>query len=298
MADRKNFDTDVVERVWRRHLDWSAAALEATEATRRARLSALVLAVAAAAAGTGASLLDGMPARVLAFVAAAAVALGAIAGRARDRDAVRVATSLRAVAEALKAQVFTYLAGASPYDGADREDVLMATANRLTPVDRELRQRVSAAAARPEPLPPVSDPDSYTRHRAQEQVDDYYRPRARRMGRNARWCRRVEWWLGVAAALGSVAAGTVEMTGATVWLGVVTTATTAVGAHAKASRYEYLQFAYGQTADELEALLAGRRSGRIPDAAFVAACERLLAAENQAWLALWQSSDGEGRTAG
>jgi hypothetical protein len=216
-----------------------------------------------------------------------ALALAPIVARAAGRDAVQAWTRMRSVSESLKADTFRYLAGVAPFGGPDRDEVLlrrlderMADADDLVgytttiePVDRD--------------LPPVSDPASYLVHRLDAQITGYYRPAARRMAVRAARVRWVTTVLsGTAAALTAVA-GVMGGAGLTVWVGVVTTVTTALTGYGAAQRYDYQQLEFARTANQLDRLRTGRLSGHdyTDDDTFVAESERIISISNEGWMA-------------
>lgn len=89
--------------------------------------------------------------------------------------------------------------------------------------------------------------------------------------------------------LGVVAAVSATDTVA-VWVPVVTTIAGSVAAYVGVERYEFLLVEYLRTAARLRRL----RDRQPRDGAFVKACEDLIGAQNDAWLARMTSEEGEG----
>lgn len=285
MAERNG----TLELAWRRQRRWSKAANAAKTALGRWRLAALVLVLTGAVVGTAAARL-GDGGWWAAAVAVLTIGLSPwVAGQA-GKDRIRDATHLRAVSEGLKAEVFTCLALARPYDGEDRLAVLDRRLEELAAGRDRLRLQVSAIPDEPRDLPEVGDTASYVDVRLDGQIK-YYRESGTAEGRRALRCRRAQWVLAGVAGLFAAAAAVPVTHWAAAWIGVFTTAATAVTTHAAAARYESHVVAYEGAADELAALRARWADGRAADV--VLDCERLLAAQNGAWLAQWNAgSDG------
>ncbi|MFF5070695.1 DUF4231 domain-containing protein [Micromonospora olivasterospora] len=295
MAD---FDASVVSRVWRRQSLWSEAAQAAKRRIVRARRGLAVLTVIGAVAGTAAARLAGVaPAagRALAIVAAVALLLAPVVARWASRDAVRAWTRLRSVSEALKAEVYRYLAGTAPFAGTDRDAVLLRRFDRLLDDAGDLAGHTLDVAPAERPLPPVSDVASYRAERVRRQVDDYLLPAARRAGRAAARIGYAAVALTVVAALLSATAGVLgDGLGLTAWVGVAAAVTTALTGYAATQRYEQQQIEYAHAADQLTRLCLTREAGQgwADDDVFVAEAERILALSNEGWMAKMIEDDG------
>ncbi|MGW4498112.1 DUF4231 domain-containing protein [Micromonospora sp. NPDC004336] len=293
------FDTSVaVETVWQRQAAWSRAAGAAKRAITRARLAVAALTVGAAVCGTLANQLgqtQHAAGRALAIVAAAALLLVPVAGRWASRDAVHAWTRLRSVSEALKADTYRYLAGVVPFVGADRDAVLLGRLDALMDDAGDLVGRTVDAAPATRPLPAVSDVATYLTERLQRQVDGYYLPQARRMGRAARRIRYASTALTVAAAAVSATVGVLgDNLGLTAWIGVAAAVTTALVGYGSAQQHEHHQIEYARTADQLVRLRIAREAGRgwTDDDAFVAEAERIISLSNEGWMAKVIEQDG------
>lgn len=294
-----NFDTSVaVETIWQRQAAWSRAAAEAKRAITRARLTVAALTAAAAVCGTLANQLGQAQrgaGRALAIAAAAALLLVPVAARWAGRDAVHAWTRLRSVSEALKADAYRYLAGVAPFGGADRDAVLLGRLDALMGDAGDLVGRTLDAAPAARPLPAVSDVATYLTERLQRQVDGYYLPRARRMGRVAQRIRYVATALTVAAAGVSATVGVLgDNLGLTAWIGVAATVTTALVGYGAAQQYEHHQIEYAGTADQLTRLRLCREAGQgwTDDDAFVAEAEQIISLSNEGWMARVIEQDG------
>lgn len=285
----------IVRAVWDEQSVWSQAATRLKARIGRARFTALVLGAAAATLGTTASqvmALNQVLGSVLAFASAmAAGATPLVAGRPGPA-AVAQWTRMRSVSEAMKNEVFIFLAGAHPYRVADAEARLAARFARLRDDTSDLlAQTVGVHPVRRE-LPAVTDVESYIEHRLVRQIEDYYRPCAEHMGRRLALVRRLELCLGVAGVTFGALAGALNWGWAAAWVAITTMLTAALGAHAQASKYEYQQIEFARTTAQLQRLLAGWRHSSSPrdgtaEDEFVSDCEQVISVLNEAWMAKW-----------
>jgi hypothetical protein len=280
---------DAFAVVWQRQNVWSQAAGRAKRDLARRRAWVLGLTVAAAALGTlSAQLRDSAPpaSTVLAIGAAVALALAPFLATRSGHGAVQAWTRMRAVAESLKADVYRYLAGVAPFDGADRDAVLLRRLDLSEQDTDTLVLRLDELTPAPRPRPPVHDVASYLAHRVDEQVTNYYRPAARQMARRAARLRRITVVLsGSAAALAAVA-GVAGGAVVLAWVGVLTTVVTALTTYAATQRYETQQLEFSRTASQLERLRVGWMAGdAAADHTIVTASERIISISNAGWMA-------------
>lgn len=194
---------------------------------------------------------------------------------------------LRSVSEAIKAEVYTFLAGVDPYRGADRVLVLRLRGREVLARGDDLLGSVGRVERGLRPLPQVTDVASYLRVRVREQADGYYRRHAGGMARKAKLVRYAQGVLAVCA----VVLGVVSSAGYTEvapWIGVIGTVTGAVIAHSAAGRYAFLQLEYLRTAEQLARIVdeyhdappTAERDDRL-----VADCEQVISFQNEAWMA-------------
>lgn len=291
-----------VELVWQRQSVWSQAASAAKQNLVRARTVVLLLGIAAALFGTtAAQLMD--PAenagRIAAFAAALSGAAIPVAAVRCGPQAMNEWTRLRSVAESLKSEVYVSLSGAAPYRGPDVGTVLT---ERLTAVEHDagdLAHHVQARTPRNRPLPDVRDLPTYIRKRINQQIEEYYEPQSRAMGRRVTLVRRAETALAlVGAALGAVAAG-FGVGAVSMWIAVAATVSASVTAHGLAARYAYQELEYARTALELRSLIARRNAASVTtgvpaaadeatrDDVFVSSCEHVISVQNDAWMVKW-----------
>jgi hypothetical protein len=223
-------------------------------------------------------------ATTLAAVAAIGVGLGAFVRSRVSVGAVQDWTAARAASEALKAQVHVFLAGAAPYrDGSARRliDDAAETCRRAAKVARHT-VRVQGDGKE---LPKLSDVDSYFAVRVAGQIHGYYRPTAEALALRLKRLRWAEIVLGAAGTVLFAVAGVFGSGSLTAWIGVITTVVAALAAHSAQAEYEYLMTEYDRTANRLQDLHSSRVAGsNEADDALVAACERVIFDQNEAWL--------------
>jgi conflict system pore-forming effector with SLATT domain len=144
------------------------------------------------------------------------------------------------------------------------------------------------------PAPPNLDPKAYLQSRVYQQVNEYYRPKAKE---NAELAERFRWagiaMAGLAAILSAVATFVGTTGGSTTlgpWVAVLTTIGGSISTHAAAGRYDFQATTYFATARQLIDLAQGWQvSGRAAPSKewseFVRDCEEVISAENRGWMA-------------
>ena len=124
--------------------------------------------------------------------------------------------------------------------------------------------------------------------RAQDQADWHAR-RISHHERLGRLWRNVELLATASAAVLAAVGGVLHGPDLSAWVAVATTAGAAVAAHIASEQHDRIAAGYASTTEELQRLIRDfRRAGQTPeaDARFVAAVERVLAAQNQSWSSL------------
>ncbi|MEU0744693.1 DUF4231 domain-containing protein [Streptomyces sp. NPDC006134] len=284
-----------VSAVWDQQSIWSQSANRLKASVERARALALALGIAAAGMGTAASQMmswNSLLGKTLAFAAAAAAGAAPLVAQRGGPNRLSDWTRLRAVSEALKAEVYTYLARVGPYRTATSPTALLAERSRSYRSDGiDLARYTTGIAAQPRSIPAVVDADTYVEHRLRQQITTYYRPKAEAMHRKVRFVERIELLLGGFGVVLAAAAGAFSMERAAAWVAIVASVPIAVTAHAVAQRYAYQQLEFTRTAEELERLL--ERWGTTPHHStefadeFVADCEGVISVQNEAWMIRW-----------
>jgi hypothetical protein len=259
---------ELVADLWRQQSLWSRTADRMKRRIGRARTAALAVTVTVAvlAALAGVSATDApVASRVLAVAAAFGAAVLPRLRPAWSGRALRDWTRARSVSEALKSEVFLWLAKAGPYRGDLDGTGLLERSNQLREVGGDLLRHQAGIAPDQRPTPDVHDVPSYFAARVSDQIHAYYRPRAAELQRALRRFRAVEIGLAVlAAAIGAVAA-----------------------VHVAATRHEYQLIEFLHTAQRLELLSARAATESTADGldALAVAAEQVISIENEAWMA-------------
>ena len=295
-----------LEHFWGQYRAWDETADRQRRALSAWRLRVLLLGVAAAVLGAASDPRalpwpEGWPAWGVprsAFGVAGGVMLGLAAlltrellGPEREGRWLRA----RAAAEAFKREGYLLAAGVPPYRGPVTRAQLERGRGILAGVG-DLQEETVAEGERLEGVPPCPlSADEYVARRLDDQIK-YYRLSAGEHRVALGRVRSLTIVLAVAAfvlgALGGSAAG--------VWLIVITTVTASLTAYLYANRLQYLVGSYTAAARNLDALRVGWQTFGGPDAdaderdRFILACEAVLSAENQSWIAEWaRKDDGE-----
>ncbi len=282
--------------VWQRQSVWSQTADQLKAVSQRQWRLRMILTVAAAALALAASQLkpvSGLASLILGLVAAAALAGAGLIRSQQDAEQTRSWTQARSVSEAIKADVYTFLAQSGDGQPEGREAELAAKVRRLETSAGKLLRYTQGVKPRTRDLPLVSDVETYLEDRVRKsQLDEYYDPKSRQMRTRLRWAKAAEITLTVvAAALAAVAAVSGS---AAAWAAVVTTAVGAVTSYAASERYEFLWIEYTRTADELRYLLDRRTSADerpLSGMDLVNECEQVISVQNEAWMAKWREKD-------
>jgi SMODS and SLOG-associating 2TM effector domain 1/Protein of unknown function (DUF4231) len=285
--------------VWERQSVWSKAANAAKADIGRARAWVLRLSIAGAVLSTAAAQSaewSAITARSLGALAAATLALVPILGRPATSSLTRDWTRQRSVSEALKTEVYTFLAGVTPYRGDDRQLVLLDRARQVTD-QPDLIHYTAGIVADQRTLPDVYDVPSFIRIRLVGQINGYYRPKAAEYRRKVDRLHRAEIVLAALAAILAAVTAFVPNAGVGAWVGVVTTVAGAITAHGAAQRYEYQQVEFARTADQIDDLRTRYElmdHDVAIDDAFVAECEQVISIQNDAWMAKLVRSESTG----
>jgi SMODS and SLOG-associating 2TM effector domain 1/Protein of unknown function (DUF4231) len=285
-------ESDLLSWAWDRQSIWSQAADRLKRYLFWSRTAALLLTIAAAVFVTAAAQLADLSSaagKVLSWLAAVCASLVALMQASARPERVREWMRTRSVSEALKAETYTFLAGVSPYRGADRQSIFRKNLDTVLEDAADLEGKTIGIEPVQRAIPSVSDVDSYSTVRVQGQVSRYYRPKSVAMNRRAQLFRAIETGLAVAAALLSATAAVSGHEGWAAWLPVITTITAAVAAEAAVQRYSALAAEYARTYAELERLLRDRHGAvsgsATADDAFVHDAERVISLQNEAWMA-------------
>ncbi|MFE6091754.1 DUF4231 domain-containing protein [Streptomyces massasporeus] len=279
---------------WRRQSIWSQAARGLKKRVQLGRRLVLLLAVISAAAGTVSTQINA-GAEYYAFVAAVAAGATPLVGRLSGPSTVQDWTRLRSTSEAIKTEVYMYLAAVTPYRGAKSGDQLWETCARIEKASRDVAGYTAGLASLSRNLPPVHGIRSYLTERVEHQVQSYYRPRAIEMTKKERIVQRTSIALAMVGAILAATSGAFQVTEGAAWVAVCSTVATAVIAYGAAAHYSHQKTEYTCAADELERLISHRGDSVASyqeEDRFVARCESIISAQNDAWMTSW-SNEGE-----
>jgi hypothetical protein len=273
---------------------WSDTADRLKSSIEGTRWATFGLSIAGATLAAIASQVDGRARIMLAVVAAAMFAsVSFLTARRLQKENAQAWARARSASEALKHLAYAYAARASRFmnDGTRTGELRTAMDAVLKDVDDLLGQRVDGDAGGT-PLQGLSAAE-YVQTRVQDQTA-WYERRANEYQRVARRLRAAEFWLALSTALITAVAGVLHKNA--LGLGgfdivaltaVLTTISGAIVAHVEASRYDYFVTSYRAAARMLSELAVRRQSDAQPGstewAAFVDACESVIAAETGSW---------------
>lgn len=276
--------------VWTAHRKWSAVATNAGNHLRTWRMRNLILLVLGALLGVLSSqewvpgsvgdLLLGASAVVLASAAwIQQMKLGA--------DRVQRLTVTRAASESLKSAVYWYLAGVSPYDSDDRDKELTQVLTQVDAETADYQSDYTRAIADDKQVPHVTCVADYALRRAEDQRDWHAEKITIHEVAASRLRAAESAATLLAAVFGAVAAlSPVEMEA---WIALLTTVGATLAAHLLAAQHDKIATSYGRTATQLTRLIEERTQGHPnseSDAQFVQGVERVIALQNEGWVAL------------
>jgi len=165
------------ESVWQRQAQWSRLASILFVRFTRRRVTNLALLVAAAILGAFASYPSTSHGWAIVFAGVAAVALtvaGYIQYALLSDDKMDRNSTVRSVAESLKAEIYRYLTGVQPYDRLG-DGQLLARAQAIEEPALPFLVEAQQLSRVDRPLPPVRDLSSYLEVRVVSQRDWFLR---------------------------------------------------------------------------------------------------------------------------
>jgi hypothetical protein len=278
--------TPACTHAWARQRQWSIAADAGRDRIRRRRQLNLVLLILGALAGAVAAVTAWPPVTTIAATIAtlALTGAGAVQKRWLTGQELNRWAKARAASEAVKTEVYRYLAEVGPYAGPDRDTALVkALDDAQDPAQDLLVDLHTTTVTDNKPLPEVHDFNTYVEKRAAAQAN-WHRSRIGHHQKAASRIRAAELAATVIAAVLSAltATGVIDLAA---WVGAATTIAAALAAHLAATRHDRIAGSYAATTEHLDRLIQRLPPNPDPAAAttFVDAVERVLTAQNQGW---------------
>jgi hypothetical protein len=277
---------------WAQQRIWSQAANQLKQRIDQARLAALLLGVATAVLAVAADQvggLSGLAGRALSAAAAITAGLATLVQRRAGTGQVRDWTRARSASEGLKTEIYSYLAGGTAYTNPGHRDQRLGAETRsITEAVADLQRHTLGSKPDTKPIPPIHDAGSYISKRVDDQVGNYYTPKAGLYDQRVRRLRTIGGLLGVTAVVLAALAAAFKIGGLAAWVPVVTTIATSIAAYVAAARYDHMVIEYLRTAQRLQHLRQEYLGNPSSDpAAFIDACEAAISVENQGWMARW-----------
>lgn len=277
----------LLQELWAQQSVWSQAADKIKKSIGTWRAVLLALTIAAALLATLSAAASGWPAAALAVASAICVGLLPVLRPRATGKVLQDWTGARAASEALKTEIYLYLARAGDYTGPDRDLSFARTAEKIEDVASGLLPYLIGIEPKKRDLPRVTDPKSYFAVRVAEQVDVYFKAQTKRLTQTLRRFKVVEVTLTIGAVVLGALAATVTQADLAPWIAVLTTITAAVAARAAAGSYDYQLVEYLRAAAELQRLRSTALRTTDPDELnrLVQRSEQILTTQNEGWLA-------------
>jgi hypothetical protein len=230
--------------------------------------------------------------RALGAAAAISAGFATIVQRRVGTDQIRAWTRARSVSEGLKTEVYSYLGGGTAYTDAAKRDQVLATRSRgmVKNVD-DLQRHTLGIEPDSKPVPAVTNLHTYLVTRVEDEINNYYRPKARAYEQRVRRLRRLGDALGALTVILAAVAASFNVPALAAWVPVATTAGTSLVAYIAAARYDHLIIEFLRTAQRLEDLRDARADSPTTGAELVDACEAAISIENEGWMARWTTED-------
>jgi hypothetical protein len=282
----------LIQSHWDEHLAWSVTADRLKRTRERARNLVLRITVAGAALSTlAASLQPSTPRTAAGIAGAAALALVPFFTR-YFLSAEKTSNWLRArsVSEGIKSEIYRYCGVAEPYDTPGAVERLTKKVRDIRDWGKSLEIERAKAVPSSQSAPPMLNAEEYIEQRVEQQIEKYYRPKARRFAVLSERFRNAEIALAAVAALFGATATYAPALRLGPWVAVLTTVVGSVAAHAAGGRFDFQATTFFATARQLDDLVVDwRSSGKTAPgkewSEFVRACEDTISAENRGWMA-------------
>lgn len=301
--DHKGGMSAILDYAANRAVGWSVTADGLKQRQESARKWVLGLSIAGALLAAIASQMHGEGwHKLFAAAGAMSLALGTfLTARFLGQGKTQAWVRARAASEALKREAFKFAARATPYDSADAEkagELLKGECRKI----EDAAEKVAHPAVnpgRPGSAPrEMLAPEEYRARRVQDQINQFYKPKADQYRKTAANLRRAEFVMALAATIVTAVAGVIGKSQAlggvtfdiAALTAVLTTISGAILTHIEASRLDHLIDTYTVTAQRLEYEDLGFETAAkdpVKWSQFVNHCEDIIATENTSWVAKW-----------
>jgi hypothetical protein len=290
---------------WNEHMLWSRTADRLKTQRARARNAVLFLTSFGAAGQTLVATATFLGSWKLAagIVSAGALALTPLITRYfLTAEATQNWLRARSVSEGIKSELFSFWANAGAYACENQQERLNALTGRVQKIrewGKNLKFEVARTPRSNELTPAIDSAYKYVELRVREQIENYYRPKAKINADLAARYRLFEIIFSIAAALLGAAATVLDNSSASglgSWVAVLTTIAGGVAAHAAAGRFDFQASTFLATATELNDLVHAWQAAGRPEkgeewSEFVRNCEAVISAENRGWMAKLDAAD-------
>lgn len=194
LSPEETEECEVTQVVWNRHRRWSTVASNQKKRILFCRRASLALVVM----GAGFNTLSFRVPEIgwaFSFLGGACVAGAPILRRTYlDKEGTLKWVRSRAASERIKAEVYTFRAGVSPYDGDDALKILVNKAAEISEDVKDLNTYYALTKTDGKPPPPKLDREGYMKYRIDSQIDGFYKKVARKQARilrNLKYCEAV-----------------------------------------------------------------------------------------------------------
>jgi len=292
------------KEIWNHHVAWSELANKLKRDRARARKAVLFFTILGGAFQTASGLPKStevqMTLGVAGFLALALVPV--IAKVALKPEQTRMWLRARSISEGIKSEFYTYRAAADPYhEAATALKTLLTKTQSIREWGKDFAHLLAGISIKSEEPPAPLGPDDYVTHRINEQINNFYMPKAQLNARYAQRFRVIEIILTTATALLSAFATWVTTNPSASslitsplgpWVAVLTTIGGTIAAFVAEGRYDFQATTYYATAANLKDLVQkwdvvdGKPQPPSPEwSAFVKSSEETISAENRGWMA-------------
>ena len=280
----------MLDELWQAQSIWSRAAGRMKARIELTRWVALAIVVTVAILGAvAAACYDSAPtaSKASAAVAAFGAAILPLLRRGWSGTSLKNWTRARSVSEALKSDVYLWLAVAGPFENDAAGHILRNRSDKLRRDVADLQSELSGVEAETRSLPAVRDPRSYFDVRWAAQYRGYY---GKKVGEINMSIRRYRWAEIVISVLGAAVGLTAALTDwpLAAWIAVLATIGTALSVHVSAARYEFQRIEFSRTAEELRRIGGLATAPGVTDdelRALAVRAENVISVENKAWMA-------------